>query len=72
MIDKVNAMLEHPYKGLSALSPEQTVSLLHCFMNDAPASYTADRIGVSVEEAAQCTTDLWNIFSFRKQVNHHA
>ena len=32
------------------------------------ASDTAQKAGITLPQAEQCVTDLWNIFSFRKQV----
>ena len=54
--------------GIEELSPEQTVSMLFSFMNDEASWTAAQKAGITLPQAEQCVTDLWNIFSFRKQV----
>lgn len=61
--------LFHEQKGIGMLSPEQTVTLLRCFMRDEEAGSTARKMGITVSEAKQCQKDLWNVFSYRKEVN---
>ncbi len=53
--------------GLSCLTPEQTVLMLRCFMNDEEAWETARKTGVTLAEAEQCRVELWNIFAARKE-----
>lgn len=59
-------------RGLEALTPEQTVACLSCFMRDEEARTAARCAGISIPEAEQCMTDFWNVFSYRKQVNARA
>ena len=54
--------------GIAELSPEQTVAVLRAFMNDEESWSTAEKAGITVPQAEQCVMDLWNIFSWRKQV----
>ncbi|MBR4456658.1 MAG: hypothetical protein IKS32_10650 [Solobacterium sp.] len=53
--------------GIAALSPEQTVTLLRCFMNDEEMWTTARLAGITITQAEQCTMDLWNVFSHRRR-----
>ena len=53
--------------GIDALSPEQTVTLLRCFMRDEENWTTARLAGITISEAEQCVRDLWNVFSYRKR-----
>ncbi|MBR2761614.1 MAG: hypothetical protein IKD66_10620 [Solobacterium sp.] len=53
-------------RGICALSPEQTVTLLRCFMEDEETWETARRTGLTLSEAEQCRIELWNIFAARK------
>ena len=52
--------------GLCGLSPEQTVVMLRCFMNDEENWETARKTGITLSEAEQCRVELWNIFAARK------
>ncbi len=61
-------IMERRINGIAELSPEQTVAVLRCFMNDEGAWMTAKRTGITLSEAEQCTADLWNIFSYRKEI----
>lgn len=62
--------LFEPELGIGRLSPEQTVMLLRCFMADEGELNTARKTGISVMEARQCTNDLWQIFTWRKENSH--
>ncbi len=55
-------------RGICALNPEQTVTLLRCFMDDEETWETARKTGLTLSEAEQCRLELWNIFAARRAV----
>lgn len=53
-------------RGIASLNPEQTVTLLRCFMEEEETWETARKTGLSLSEAEQCRIELWNIFAARR------